>query len=248
MSELRDMKKVLILEDNPLTRKLVEEIARDLEMKTEVFAFDNVKDAYACALERNIDCFIVDIILDSKVPGDTSGLRFVQSIREMKHYILTPVIMLTSLEDAKLYTYEQLHCYRFMEKPFKPTELKKVLEECLGYRERKTTKTLTYHIDGVIMAADVCDIVYVEVSRRILQIHTRKYGILSVPYKTIKSFLEEADSEDMIQCSKHCVVNRNYIEYFDSVNRVIRLRDEFGDIEVGKKYRADVEEGMKRCW
>lgn len=242
------MKKILILEDNPMTRKFVEEIAGELEIKTEVFAFDNVKDAYVCAMEKAIDCFIIDIILDTRVPGDTSGLRFVQSIREVKNYVLTPVIMLTSLEDARLYTYEQLHCYRFMEKPFKPTELKNILEECLGYRDRNVSKTLTYHIDGVIMVADVCDIVYVEVNRRILQIHTRKFGTLSIPYKTIKSFLEEADCEDMIQCSKHCVVNRNYIECFDAVNRVIRLRDNRGELDVGRKYRADVEEGMKRCW
>ncbi len=242
------MKKILILEDNSMTRKFVEEIAKDLELKTEVYAFDNVKEAYSCALEKNIDCFIVDIILDTKVPGDTSGLKFVQSIRELNYYTITPVIMLTSLEDAKLYTYEKLHCYRFMEKPFEPLELKHLLEECLGYRERKTIKTLTYHIDGVIMVAELCDIVFVDVNCRVLQIHNRKYGILSIPYKTIKSFLAEADCEDMIQCSKHCVVNRNYIEYFDYVNRMIRLKDDLGELEVGKKYRTDVEEGLKRCW
>lgn len=241
------MKRILILEDNPMTLKYVQEIAGNLEIKTEVYAFNNVKDAYACAMEKAIDCFIIDIILDTRVPGDTSGLRFVQSIREVKSYVLTPVIMLTSLEDARLYTYEQLHCYRFMEKPFKATELKNVLEECLGYRDRNISKTLTYHIDGVIMAADVCDIVYVEVNRRILQIHTRKFGTLSIPYKTIKSFLEEADCEDMIQCSKHCVVNRNYIECFDAVNRVIQLTGKYGNIEVGRIYRKSVEDGMRRC-
>lgn len=242
------MKKILILEDNPMTRKYVEEIAGDIAVKTEVYAYDNIKDAYSCVLERNIDCFIVDIILNTKSPGDTSGIKFVQSIRELSYYTITPVIMLTALEDAKLYTYEKLHCYRFMEKPFEALELKQVLEECLGYRERKNTKTLTYHIDGIIMAAELCDIVYVDANRRTLHIHNLKYGVLSIPYKTIKSFLEEADCEDMIQCSKHCVVNRNYIEYFDYVNRMIILKENLGKLEVGKKYKGDIEEGLKRCW
>ena len=87
-------------------------------MQTNVLAFDRVKDAYECLMEKEIDLFVVDIILDKSVQGDSSGLRFVDNVRRVTRYAFTPVIFVTSLEDSRLYTYEKLHCYSFVENPY----------------------------------------------------------------------------------------------------------------------------------
>lgn len=239
------MKKILILEDNAVVRGFIKEVINNLEIKTEVYDFDNLLEAYQCALEKQIDCFIVDIILDTKVPGDTSGLKFVESMRKIQTYILSPIIIVTSLEDAKMYAYERLHCYSFLEKPFSDKQLQALLLECLGMVIRKENKTLYFNIDNVIMVADVCDIVYVEKVGRGIQIHTRRLGELKVPYKTIKAFIAEAECPDMMQCSRFCVVNRNYIQNYDQSNCIIQLVDDLGKIEVGRRYKRKMQEGLR---
>lgn len=97
------MKKILILEDNLTTLKNLTKIVRDLDERNAVFSFCELKDAYQCAMDRVIDLFIVDIILDRNRPGDSSGLKFVENIRKINHYEFVPIIFVTSLEDAKLY-------------------------------------------------------------------------------------------------------------------------------------------------
>ena len=73
------MKKVLILEDNPVMLEHLSNIVKETKTKACVFSFDNLKDAYQCVMERRIDLFIVDIILDVSLPGDSSGLRFIEA-------------------------------------------------------------------------------------------------------------------------------------------------------------------------
>ena len=120
------MKKVLIVEDQENTLEWLRNIVvtcGDLE----VLAVTNVGAAYKHTLEKTIDLFLVDIILEPAVKGDSSGLRFVDNIRNMKKYAFTPVIFLSSLEDSKLYTYEELHCYGFIEKPFDEGRIRKLV-------------------------------------------------------------------------------------------------------------------------
>ena len=58
----------------------------------------------------------MDIILNISVPGDVVGIKFVENVRKIKKYEFTPSIFTTSLEDADLYAYAQLHYYRYFEK------------------------------------------------------------------------------------------------------------------------------------
>ncbi|MGN0308363.1 MAG: PleD family two-component system response regulator, partial [Lachnospiraceae bacterium] len=127
------MKKVLILEDNFATAEYLKALVNEIDIKTFIFAFPHPAEGCRCALENDIDLFIVDIILDTGKPADSSGLKFVSQIRKMEKYSFTPVIFVTALEDSRLYTYEELHCYRFFEKPFDARELQEEIRYCLIY-------------------------------------------------------------------------------------------------------------------
>jgi len=69
------LKKILILEDNPVALEHLETLVREVDARNDIYAFDNIKDAYQCAMEKTIDLFLIDIILDTKKPGDASGLK-----------------------------------------------------------------------------------------------------------------------------------------------------------------------------
>lgn len=237
------MKRILILDDNKATLQHLTDIVGGLDVEKEILSCGNIRDAYQCALEKTIDLFMVDIILDTSQPGDTSGLKFVENIRRLGHYCFTPVIFITSLEDSKSYTYEYLHCYSFIEKPFEADRVKQVVEQCLRFPGSvQVNKTLYFRKEGIVLAVERENIVYVESILRKMHIHTKRGDVLTIPYLTIKKFLEEADSSDMIQCSRNTVINRNYVLNVDITNRMIQFKDGLGSVEIGDLYKKSVKE------
>ena len=232
------LKKILILEDNYAAMEHLVSLASELDIQNSLFRCDNIKDAYQYALERDIDLFIIDVILEPGSPGDSSGLKFVDSIRKIERYVFTPVIFVTSLEDAKMYTYEKLHCYSFVEKPFDPEKVKDLMRQCLKFPvNSQPSKTLYFRKDGIILSVNSEDIVYVSTQNHILEIYTRQGDMLSIPYITLKKFLAEADSEDMIQCSRSTVVNKKFIQNVDIPNQMIQLRGGMESVEIGIMYK-----------
>ena len=240
------MKKVLILEDNLATVTFLQKIIDEMDIKTEVYIFEKVDRAYQCALEHDIDLFLVDVILEPKVPGDTSGLKFIESIRKVRKYVLAPVIVLTGLEDSKLYTYEKLHCYSFVEKPFEPQQVKRLIGQCFSYQEKgmEEDKTLYFRKDGIIFAVDVSDIVYVSTRRQIIDIHTKRRDTLTIPYVSLKRFLSDSNSDCFVQCSRCCVINKKYVENIDYTNRIIGLKENYGTVEIGLRYRSQLRDEL----
>ena len=103
------------------------------------------------------------------------------------------------------------------------------------------TKTLKFRKDGIILAVERARIVYVESINHILNIHTTN-DVMRIPYKTIKDFLEEVDSNDFLQCSRSIVVNRRYVHNVDLVNRVIQFQEGMGRVDIGIMYKNQVKE------
>lgn len=237
------MKKILILEDNPLILTHIAELVQEIGMKEMVYPFDNVKDAYQCAIEKRIDLFIIDIILDTNKPGDASGLNFAENIRNINHYAFVPIIFVSSLEDSKLYTYENLHCYRFIEKPFDDEQLKQLIQQCLRFPEiQNITKTLYFRKDGIILAVERDDIVYAESVNHIMRIHTKQGDMLSVPYITLKRLLEDLDNSDFIQCSRSTLINKKFIRNVDISNGMIQLKNGHGSVKIGIRFKKILKE------
>lgn len=215
----------------------------EVEIQNALFKCNNRRDAYQYALELEIDLFIVDIVLEPQSPGDSSGLKFVDSIRKIQRYIFTPVIFVTSLEDAKLFTYEKLHCYSFVEKPFDSEKLKDLVRQCLKFPVyNQTSKNLYFRKDGIILSVNREEIVYVKCQNHFLNIHTKQEDVLSIPYVTLKKFLKEADSTDIIQCSRNAAVNKNFIYNVDIPNQMIQLKNDMGRIEIGIMYKKSLKE------
>lgn len=237
------MKKILILEDNPTTLKNLTQIVQDIAAKNVVYPFFDLRDAYQCAMDKVIDLFIVDIILDRNKPGDSSGLKFVENVRKINHYAFVPIIFVTSLEDAKLYTYENLHCYSFIEKPFDVNRLRKLVEQCLRFEEsRNISKTLYFRKDGIILAVEREDIVYAESINHIMHIHTKQGDILEIPYVTLKKLLDDLDCADFIQCSRSTIINQKYIDNLDIPNQIVQFRNGQGRVGIGIRFKKKLKE------
>ena len=74
-------KTVLIVEDCRPQLAMLEKLVLEVNPEAKVFPVDNIDAAYAVMLKRTIDVFIIDIILDTTKPGDTSGIELAKRIR-----------------------------------------------------------------------------------------------------------------------------------------------------------------------
>lgn len=238
------MRKVVILEDNEVMRRDLCRIIEGLHKNVEVYCAANMKDAYHIAMEQQIHLFLVDIILEPSNPGDISGLRFVQEIRGVKRYEYMPVIFITSLQDPKMYSYSQLNCFGFIEKPFDEKVVKKYVSKALNFPiVSDHDRYIYFRKEGITYSVCVDEIYYIDICRRSLTIHYEN-GELEVPYKTCKEILRELGSESFIQCSRYKIINRHCIEHIDYARRFIKLKNVDELIEIGPMMKNKFREEM----
>ena len=195
-------KTVLIIEDNPIQAEMVKSLVLVVDSTVVVYTANDIKTAYEILMEKTIDVFLVDIVLDLDKPGDMSGIRLVKKFRGIPKYMFTPVVFISSLEDSSGYVYKDLHCLGYIEKPFSPDSVKRIVEKALYYStSREKDAMLYFRKDGIIYPVKVKDVVYMESVNHNVEIHMANGNLLAVPYKTCKALLDEADSNCLIQCS-----------------------------------------------
>lgn len=239
-------KQILIIEDNKAILESMTHLVEDIASDIKVYAVDNISDAYKVTLEHTVDIFIVDIILDTSKPGDVSGLNFVARIRLIEKYMFAPVIIVTSLDNPKMYSYEKLHCYGYIEKPFDPEKVKALIKQVMQFPMKNKEKiTINFRKEGIVIPVDCDDIVFVESIGHKLQVHMKNRDVLEVPYKTLKQLLIDVEGSELIQCNRNTIVNKDYVKNLDYVNRYIELRDEHGRIELGITFKNELKEVFK---
>lgn len=237
-------KKVLIIEDDSEQIKMLKQLIMEINGNTEVYMAENVACAYQLMLEKTIDVFLVDIILDKEKPGDASGIRLVEKLRQIPKYYFTPVIFVTSMEDQEMHAYRNLNCFGYIEKPYDPVQVKEKVERALHYTtEREKDVTLPLKKDNILYPVKLKDIVYMESVRHTMHIHLTNGEVLPIPYITCKRILEEADTADsLLPCARGVLVNREYVYGIDLTNKYLMLKDNYGMITMGGKYKKKLLE------
>lgn len=239
------MAKVLILEDKREARDLLVRMVKEIEAGAQVFAVDNEDAAYAVAMKRTVDVFLVDIILHPENSGDQSGAVFAKNIRNIEKYLFAPIIFVTSLYDTELCMFSEVHCYGFVEKPFDIERTKKLITGAMRYHtDDNRDKTYIFHAEGLLGCILVDDIIYIESRKHKLYIYTIRDEII-LPYKTCRKILEEIDSDDFEMCNRGTIVNMKYIERIDSVSRYIYLRNSERVLEIGSILKKKFIEKFK---
>ena len=239
---------VLIIEDNLTQMEMLKKLVLEVEPDVKVYTASAPGPAYEILMEGTIDIFLVDIILDTTRPGDASGMRLVEKFRKLEKYMFTPVVFITSLEDATKYAYTDLNCLGYIEKPFAPENVKRYIKKALNFAStREKESTLYFRNDGIIYPIKVKDIIYMECQSRKVEIHLKGEPVFPVSYKTCKELLEEADSDSLLQCSRSTIINKDYVQNIDPVNRYIRMKNgEKAEIGITYKKRVLKEFGDDR--
>lgn len=234
-------KAILIIEDDAEQLDMLKQLVMAVGANTEIYTADNVTSAYRILMEKTIDVFLADIILDTTKPGDTAGIRLVEKIRKIPKYMFTPVIFITSLEDPAMYAYTDLNCMGYIEKPFAPERVVRLVIKALNYTtEREKEVSLTFRKDGILYPVKLKEIVYMESINHIMYIHLLDGSVLEIPYKTCKQVMQETDTNCLMQCSRSTLVNKEYVLSIDAPNRFLTLKDDLGMLDIGITYKKKI--------
>ena len=217
---------VLIVEDNKACMDALAEIVKECDSASVIYCTENSSDAYKYAMEERIDLFLVDIMLDSNIKNDVSGITFADRIRQLDRYRFVPLIFLTSLEDYKMSAFKNLHCYEYIEKPFDFEKVRDVIGNALKYpiKDERNNRFIYHRQDGILYSVDTEKIIYIESKKRNLILYLVDEEI-EIPYKTCSSMLRGLNTEEFLQCSRNVIVNRKFINYVDETNRYVNMKN-----------------------
>lgn len=242
------MKSVLIIEDNKTQLEMLRKLVLEVSPNATVYIASEIKTAYKILIEKTIDVFMVDIILDVTRPGDTSGVKLVEKIRTIPKYMFTPVIFITSLEDATKYTYTNLNCLGYVEKPFAPEMVKVLVKKALYFSTENKSEKEAVHCfrkEGILFPIKIKNILYIESINHVVNIYLKEGGSLTIPYVPCKQLLEDINSKSLIQCSRNAIINIDHINSLDTTNRYIALHHTTARIEVGVTFKRKILAELK---
>ena len=238
------MKSVLVVEDNRKAAVLVEKILKEIDGSIRVSFATDCEKAKQMLLQEDFHLFVVDILLNNSNPNDATGLDFVQFLRGFKKYEYTPVVITTSVAEMKDHAYDNLDCYKYLEKPYDRERAKAVLKKALEM-PLEYDKNQYFHIrtDGIVRAVKCKEIVYIQYDRRKVCFCLTN-GFLEIYYKSLTEIYKELPEGMFLRCGKDAIVNRGYIEYADFKVGMLYLVKPYPEIAIGRTYKKKVLEEL----
>ncbi len=238
------MTRILVLEDNRDSLRALQKIIEKMSADIEVFPVEGLEQARE-TLEREKElfhAFLLDINLNEADNEDMSGLTFAKEVRGLQAYAFTPIVMITSLASLELQAYRELHCYQYIVKPYQEAEIQRLIRKVLFQTGEASEPFVLIKKEGINYKLLCKDIVGIRAIPRGVSIMLAKEE-MSVLYLTIRQLMEKLPQEHFFQCHRMFVVNRDYIDYVDSVNGLIHMKNGM-EAEIGVTYKTRVKEAL----
>ncbi len=229
------MNTIIIVEDNIDSREGLRSIVREIDGSMEILETGSAEEALCLAIDHNIDAFILDIELE-----DYSGYELAEQLRGINKYKFAQMIFITGFVDHRLDAYVNLHCYKYITKPYEKLDVVKAVEEVIKYgiKRKSTPDMLNFKQNGIVYPVKLGDLKYISYEDRLLVVVTKKEEFSFTGY-TLKKIMESLPDE-FVRCHKSYIVNMDYTTNLDFANNVVNI-DRIG-IPIGRKYRKALEE------
>lgn len=227
---------ILLVEDNEIICDSLKSLVRSVDPSHEIYSTGYAAIGLDYALKNIIDVFLLDIQL-----LDYPGTQLAEEIRSIDEYKMTPIIFITNDYKLELEAYRNTQCYKFIPKPFKSEEVKKILRTVFDYGIRKPIKDekIVLRQKGYSISIFQKDIIYVESRNRKIIVVTR-HDEIEISKHTQADIMSDL-SPDFFQCHKGFIVNTRWILCVDKTNQVIRLNENRGLIPYGPKFKERTE-------
>ncbi len=201
--------------------------------KSGVYYISDMEYAKEVLQEKRISFIVIDL-----EDAEEEGIDFALFVRGLEKYSLLPIVFLAPNANWEQAAFHEIHCYDFFVKPLKKEDVVTILylyvmRDDLDAGER----TVSFRLHGIVTKIDIENIVFMRSSQRCIHIH-QKDKVTDIPYMRLKDCLWE--QYGMVQCHRSVIVNEKYVENIDFTNHYIQLRDNLGQIEMGRKYMQDM--------
>lgn len=234
------MTHVLILEDDRASREALEKILLEYSDSICVHAassYDKAKELLDAHIRYAL--FLLDVNLGGENREDIGGILFAREIREKFCYTFTPIVMVTAVGAMEMQAYRELHCYQYIMKPFRREQVKDVVRKVLEKEKQEEPPSVTVKRDGINYQVKCADILYIEAIHRGICLHLKNED-WNIPYITLKQIMTKLPEDMFIQCHRMYAVNRREVEYYDTVNRIVKLKDCGAAVEIGVTYKSEI--------
>lgn len=225
----------VIIDDEPIARKLLQEYIEETDFLKLVGAAENPLKIAGLIQEHHADL----IFLDINMPKMT-GLEFLRSAQNLPMVILTTAYGQYALEGFELdvidYLVKPFSLDRFLKACHKAHEFK-LLKSRKELPDKAGDKYFFVKSNGKIERVVFDDVIYVEALSNYITIHTTEGKL--VTYLTIKGLMEYLPPDKFFQVHKSFIINADKVKSIDG--NTIYLPN--SSVTIGQSFREDV---MKR--
>lgn len=233
------MKNILILEDEAASNRLLTDIISECREEVAVYSAYDEKEAAQIIVDCRIDLFVIDISLHEECSNDVTGVTFAKKLREMDLYQVTPIIFITSIANLELHTYREVSCFNYILKPIDPEKQKQIVQEVEKLLKNTGSSSndqyYYFKIESVLYPTKVSEIISIRCKHRRLHIHTvnDEFVVSNLSLKQFMRDLNKIGYNPFIECIRGVMINMDYIENIDSINRYVKIRYEEEPIDYG---------------
>lgn len=237
----------MIVEDNAEDTAKLQRILSKLQPELTFITLKDGVDAMEAlnACKSKVDIFFVDRDLPIM-----DGFAFVEQIRRMPQYVMTPIVFVTGYEMGQLSAFQGYHCYSYIVKPIQfewvEIQIGDLLDSLGSKRKHKELKKVINLSakDGVRMVYAE-DILGIEVIRRDCCVYVGKDSYL-LSRQALETVLQELDDPYCIRCHKSFAISVRHVIDLKKARRNIwlpRFKEETAFVcEISKTYYDKVVE------
>lgn len=230
---------VLILEDDLNSLRALEKILTDYSDEIAVHTSSYQEARKLLHNEIRYGLFLLDVNLSGDNREDIGGILFAREIREQFQYSFTPIVMVTAIGAMEMQAYRELHCYQYIMKPFSEKQVIEVVRKVLEKEKQEKPPVIVVKKDGINYQINCDNIRYIEAIPRGIRIHMKEKE-WNIPYISLKQILQKVPEDMFLQCHRMFVVNKREVEYYDTVNRIIKLKNCEDVVEIGVTYKSEI--------
>ena len=201
------MIKFIICDDVPVSseclKKSIKSIADNYDIEYQIVIFDNADDFIGDVSSNEYDIYFIDISMP-----DARGDFLARFVKITHPFAITALvssyedfgdIACTAMVDAYLYkSYDEFQMR---------SQILRLLQKCADKRKKYTFSTIDSDV-----SIFVCDIIYIESSKRKLYVHLYNGTIFNVYDETLNSLKKNIEIFYFHKISRSCLLNMEAIE------------------------------------
>lgn len=217
-------KRILMVVGDERLRRRMMLVIQSLKEESDVRILESYAQAYKKIAESAYDVMICGMCGGAEAYRLNEICQFIQSVRRIRRYHFTPVILISGAEDPSGYWYRELRCYAVLEPAFALEAFRRCIEGALCYSTEPREEKMIFLLEqNVMYPLQIGQISHIQSVNHVMKICMENGNVHNTRYLTMQQLLEIADVPYLLQCSRSGIVNIRYVYTIDYTNRIITM-------------------------